>query len=186
MNTPTKRQSQILALIDSITEARGYRPTYRELMQQLGLSSPATLHKHIQNLKNKGLLKDKRAQKREKRSLPIIGSIAKGKKIELFAKAQSYTLDHVDVTATLYGFYANDDSFIDFSIIKGDLLIIKATSECLPSELLLTQSKLHGAQIGRLKVHYGEHFLDLGEKTLSFEEESLHTQGIIISLHRMY
>ena len=116
----------------------------------------------------------------------IIGTIAKGKKIELFANAQSYSIHHFDVTATLYGFYAADESFIECSIIKGDLLIIKATSQCLPEQLLLTQSKQYGAQIGRLKVHYGEQLLEVGEKTLSFEEDALHTQGVIVSLHRNY
>ncbi len=191
MSSLTKRQSQILSLIQSIREAKGYNPTYRELMAQLGLSSPATLHKHITNLKTNGHLKDApRGAKALKPSpfmqVPIIGMVAKGKKLELFATSKSIEipLSQVDVTETLYGFYAKDDSFKDLSILKDDLIIIKASQKCEESSLLLVQSKSLGTLIGRLRISYGMRLLETTEETISFDEHSLHIQGTLISLQR--
>ncbi len=191
MSTLTKRQSQILTLIHSIREAKGYSPTYRELMKQLGLSSPATLHKHIKNLKANGHLKDttrslKAVKGKPFVQVPIIGAIAKGKKVELFAQFKSVdiSINEVAVTETLYGFYANDDSFKEFSIIKGDLIIIKASEKSDVDTLLLTQSKTLGTLIGRLKTNYGIRLLETRDETFSFDEHSIQIQGTLITLHR--
>lgn len=58
-NGVTPRQIQILDIIRTATRERGFAPSYEEIGRLAGLSSLATVHKHIQNLKNKGLLRHK-------------------------------------------------------------------------------------------------------------------------------
>src|SRR5260370_23473479 len=52
----TRRQKEVLDFLSGFTHKNGYSPSYEEIAGGLGLSSLATVHKHITNLQNKGLL----------------------------------------------------------------------------------------------------------------------------------
>ena len=53
----TRRQHEVLTFIRQFVEERGYSPSFEEIGDGLGLSSLATVHKHVSNLEQKGLLK---------------------------------------------------------------------------------------------------------------------------------
>ena len=53
----TKRQRQILDFIGAFIDERGYSPSLEEIGAQFGLSSVATVHKHVSKLVEKGLLR---------------------------------------------------------------------------------------------------------------------------------
>ncbi len=53
----TKRQRQVYDFIAGFVRAHGYSPSFEEIGNGLGLSSLATVHKHITNLEKKGLLR---------------------------------------------------------------------------------------------------------------------------------
>ncbi len=206
----TKRQSEILALVTSSTQTMGRPPTYRELMQILGLSSPATLHKHIQNLIKNGHLKKSprgwrtlKATKSQKsvpavrKELAIIGGVSKGQKIELYAQASYFEIPQslASTKSTLYGFIVKDLSFTALHILRGDLIVIEARQEPHSGEMILAHSKKTGAQIGRYLVTYSDrklqsHIQEMDgqdqEASLSFEENDLHIQGVIVGLFRKY
>src|SRR5204863_9917433 len=55
--TLTKRQRKILEFIKDFSERRGYAPTLAEIGRHFGLRSPATVHKHLRNLEERGALK---------------------------------------------------------------------------------------------------------------------------------
>lgn len=52
-----RRQRDLLEFISQFMQKNGYAPTLAEICDGLGLRSPATVHEHIQNLIDKGLLK---------------------------------------------------------------------------------------------------------------------------------
>ena len=210
MNALTKRQSQILSLVQSLTQTNGYPPTYRELMHVLGLSSPATLHKHIQNLIKNGHLKknargwrELKATKSPKQHTPsskeiaIIGAISKGQKIELFAKASYFEVPSALSTRSksLYGFLISDASFTPQHMLKGDLIVVEAGCDPHSGEMILVRSAKNGAQIGRYLVKYSQsklqtHLQEIdgqdSSNSLSFEKNDLQTQGVIVGLFRKY
>lgn len=165
MKQPTKRQSQILALMSQ----KEY--SMRELAQMLGLSSPATVHKHVQNLKKSGLLKSSKNKPQKPLQIPIIGGISQGKKIELFLKVSYFDLPPtlLLVAKALYGFLIRDESFIDHQMAPGDLVIVEAQVSPKFGELILAHSKEAGAVIGRAE--------ELSEYQI---------QGVIRSLIRSY
>ncbi len=85
----TRRQNEVLDFLSSFTQRNGYSPSYEEIAHGLGLRSLATVHKHITNLHNKGLLQRsyklsarRRARRRETQAgrerLPLAGRIAAG------------------------------------------------------------------------------------------------------------
>lgn len=52
----TKKQTLILDFISDFTDAHGFSPSYREIMNGLGLSSVSSVAEHIDNLVLKGAL----------------------------------------------------------------------------------------------------------------------------------
>lgn len=52
----TKRQQAVLDCITEFIEEKGYGPTVREVCENLGLSSPSTVHVHLKALEEKGLI----------------------------------------------------------------------------------------------------------------------------------
>ena len=55
MPAVTKRQREVLDFIQGFEADRNYSPSYQEIAEGLGLSSIATVHKHVHNLKRKQL-----------------------------------------------------------------------------------------------------------------------------------
>lgn len=50
----TKRQREIYDFLGTEIRARGYAPSLEEVGTRFGLSSLATVHKHLENLREKG------------------------------------------------------------------------------------------------------------------------------------
>ena len=57
MATLTKRQKQLIDYLNDYISEHGYAPTLAEVGQYFGLSSLATVHKHLHNLEQKGFIK---------------------------------------------------------------------------------------------------------------------------------
>jgi repressor LexA len=88
--TLTKRQRKILEFIREFVERRGYSPTLAEIGRHFGLRSPATVHKHLRNLEEKGAVKRRWNSSRgievlpeegttRAYDLPLVGTIEGGK-----------------------------------------------------------------------------------------------------------
>lgn len=52
----TRRQKEVLSYIGDFIKANGYSSSFAEIARGVGLRSLATVHKHIGNLKRKGLI----------------------------------------------------------------------------------------------------------------------------------
>ena len=65
----TRRQKEVIDFLSGFVQKNGYSPSYEEIASGLGLNSLATVHKHITNLQNKGLLQ--RAHNRS-RSIDVL------------------------------------------------------------------------------------------------------------------
>src|SRR3981189_3593672 len=89
----TERQTKILDYIRSVTKARNYPPSVREIGEAVGLSSSSTVHNHLNQLERRGLIKrdptksrtvqlvrDQEAdsQRRNAVSVPVVGNVAAG------------------------------------------------------------------------------------------------------------
>jgi len=80
----TKPQRQVYDFIAEFVQKFGYSPSFEEIGSGLGLSSLATVHKHICNLEKKGLL---RRDYNRSRSLDILAP--RGKLKQAFSVASS-------------------------------------------------------------------------------------------------
>jgi repressor LexA len=91
----TRRQRQLYDFIGRFVKEHGYSPSFAEIGQGLGLSSLATVHKHISNLEKKGLL---RRDYNRSRSLDIL---APRGKLKTALRAASAAADNASVQAAL-------------------------------------------------------------------------------------
>ena len=57
MQPLTKRQREILDYLNEFIQQHGYAPSLEEIGKRFGLSSLATVHKHLTNLQQKGFIK---------------------------------------------------------------------------------------------------------------------------------
>ncbi len=95
---PTKKQKELLVFIEEFIVARGYSPSYREIMQGLHYTSVATVALHVNNLIKRGHL-----QKRDRsaRSLevvkPTIAPVAKVEPKQLKTSEEKWLVDKVEL-----------------------------------------------------------------------------------------
>src|SRR6187399_2453218 len=96
----TKRQREILDYLQDFIQQHGYAPSLEEIGRRFGLSSLATVHKHLTNLQEKGFIK--RAWNRSRSvemiptnsggravDLPLLGYVAAGAPIEAVATSET-------------------------------------------------------------------------------------------------
>lgn len=130
----TKRQREIYDYLKEHIRSRGYAPSIVEIGKQFQLSSPATVHKHLVHLEEKGLIRKQHNLSRAievveepalSQEYPLLGYIAAGKPIEV--------LDHREVMALLpdasdkdiFVLRVKGSSMIEDHIQDGDYVIVE-------------------------------------------------------------
>ena len=202
-NSLTRRQAEILEYITFHIQARGYAPTYREMMHHFGFSSPGSLYKHVQALQEKNLLKKrsawrglspkKKKPKIEKNfitHIDLIGTIAKKSRIELFKTPHQFAIPSSMVleASSLYGFIVKDHSFSEEKIASQDIVIIEARTQVREGEAVLVQTSAGESLIYRFRKDSKKGYLEL----FSYEKEepvllkNYTIQGVLVALFRSY
>ncbi|MEA3449708.1 MAG: transcriptional repressor LexA [Patescibacteria group bacterium] len=135
----TKRQRQILDFITDFSKENGYAPSLREIGDYFDLSSPATVHAHVENLKAKGFLetsynesrsielKPVKAKWYEVLELPLVGLITAGEPIEAIEDKETIAVpaDFVRDTVDSYVLRVKGESMIEEGILSGDYVIVE-------------------------------------------------------------
>jgi len=138
MNQLTKRQSEILKFITNFVKDNDYSPSYREIAEGLGLSSPATIHQHIQLIKTKGFLKfdsdsprcleltDKVPNFARSIELPLVGLITAGVPIEAVEERETMAVPAGLVQEeNAFVLKVKGESMIEEGILDGDYVIVE-------------------------------------------------------------
>ena len=146
----TRRQKEVLDFLSSFTAKNGYSPSFEEIAQGLGLSSLATVHKHVTNLQTKGLLQrahnrsrsiDILPQRRERKQLmerlPLLGRIAAGKPVEAIENAETISLGDIIGTREVYALEVRGDSMRDEHIVSGDYVLVERTRTAREGEIVV-------------------------------------------------
>ena len=138
----TKRQREILDYLNEFIQQHGYAPSLEEIGRRFGLSSLATVHKHLTNLQEKGFIK--RAWNRSRSvemvptrtggravELPLLGFVAAGVPIEAVASSETIAVpeDLVGKRDT-YVLRVRGDSMIDEQIRDGDFVVVEDRKSC--------------------------------------------------------
>ena len=141
----TKKQTEVLNFITEYTKEHGFAPSYRETANALGLTSPSTIHAHIQALIQKGILRtdedgsvaraievvgaENAFGNKAARSvmLPLAGLITAGEPIEAVEEQDTIAVpaDFIMDESNSYVLKVKGRSMIEDGILDGDFVVIE-------------------------------------------------------------
>ncbi len=154
----TRRQKQVYDFLASFVEKHGYSPSFEEIGDGLGLSSLATVHKHVSNLEEKGLLKRDynrsrsidllKPRGRMKQvlagaaaanglTLPLMGRIAAGRPVEALENPESISLADFTRSKDVYVLQVTGESMQDEHIVNGDYVLVEKTNTARDGEIVV-------------------------------------------------
>jgi repressor LexA len=198
----TRRQKEILDFLDRYIERKGYAPTIEETADHFGLSSLATVHKHLTNLEKKGLIKRDWNRSRALElvptqvsvkaiELPLLGRVAAGSPIEAVQASETIFVpqDMVGRKET-YVLQVKGDSMIDEQIRDGDYVIVENRRSARDGEMVIalldgdsvTLKKMYREGGGRVRLQPANARL----KPLFVDQDRLRIQGVVIGVLRKY
>jgi repressor LexA len=161
----TRRQKEVLDFISGFTQKNGYSPSYEEIAHGLGLRSLATVHKHITNLHNKGLLQrahnrsrsidvlPPRAKPKPGERLPLAGRIAAGLPLEAVETSETISLGDIIGNRDVFALQVRGESMRDEHIVDGDYVLVERTSTAHEGDIVV--ALVRGAET-TLKRYYIE------------------------------
>jgi repressor LexA len=138
----TPRQREILEFIEAQARERGYPPSVREIGEAVGLTSPSTVHSHLNTLTRLGFLRrdpsKPRAievrwdpnsgaamERRPVRHVPLIGDVAAGTDVLAQENVEELLPVPLDFTGDgeLFMLRVRGESMIELGILDGDFVI---------------------------------------------------------------
>jgi len=196
----TRRQKEILETIRGFITRKGYSPSLEEIAGAAGLSSVATVHKHLKNLEAKGLIARDEHRGRSVRLLgfdrgmavevPLLGLITAGSPIMAFEVP-----DRISLPESMLGrgetfvLKVEGESMIEDGILDGDLIIVESRNQASPGETVV--ALVHGEEV-TVKRFYPEGRnvrLQPANRTMEpriYPSEEVRIRGVVIGLMRKF
>jgi len=129
----TQAQNELYAWIKDYMKNFKHSPSIRQMMQAMGLKSPAPIQSRLKHLQEKGYISWQEGKARTMQivdeifeGVPIMGSVAAGGLIEAYSDVQE-NLDISDVLRKkdVFALTVNGDSMIDACIAHGDMVLME-------------------------------------------------------------
>ena len=204
----TKRQRQIYDYIKDFIEEQGYAPSIVEIGENFNLTSPATVHKHLQNLSQKGMIKRSWNKSRaielmpetlavenilpEERitELPLRGVIPAGGRLEAIEETETIPLPWATEKNNLYVLKVKGNSMIEDHIQDEDYVIVEQrqsaqngeTVVALVDNLSATLKRLYYESNGWVRLQPSNSAME----PIMIEEDRLRIQGVVVGVLRRY
>ena len=201
MQPLTKRQREILNYLNEFIEQHGYAPSLEEIGRRFGLSSLATVHKHLTNLQDKGFIR--RAWNRSRSvelvptrmggralDLPLLGYVAAGAPIEAVVSNETVTVPEDLVgTRDTYALRVRGNSMIDEQIRDGDVVVIEDRQTARNGEMVI--ALLEGAEVTLKKFYRENGHIRLQPANdavapIIVRADMVQVQGVVVGVMRRY
>lgn len=201
----TRRQRDVLEVIRTFIARHGYSPSLEEIGHALGLSSVATVHKHVSHLVEKGLVRRVWNQNRsidlveEPRgsdgpgaALPLLGTIAAGSPLEAVRSDEEVAVPADMVPGggrPAYVLRVRGDSMIDEQIRDGDLVVVEGRPQARDGETVVALVDGQEATLKRLyregaSVRLQPANASMGPLILAADR--VQVQGVVVGVIRKY
>ncbi len=197
----TKRQKQLYDYLDDFIVRHGYAPTLEEIGAQFKLSSLATVHKHLSNLEQKGLIRRKwnfsraiemvsQQKKASAVSLPLLGYVAAGVPIEALENAESFTVPEEFVRRqNTFALRVKGQSMVDDGIWDGDYIIVEERADASNGETVValingeaTVKRFQRDKGGRIRLIPANENM----APMVFKEKDVTIRGVVVAVMRKY
>ncbi len=133
----TEAQNELLLWIKNYLNTFQHSPSIRQMMQAMGLKSPAPIQSRLKHLQEKGFISWQEGKARTLQiiddvlnGIPIMGSVAAGGLIETFSDvSENLDLSEVLKKRDVFALMVNGDSMIDACIADGDMVLMEPVKD---------------------------------------------------------
>ncbi len=197
----TKRQKQILNFIEESIRKNGYAPSLEEISRHFELHSISTIHKHLVNLEDKGLIKRhwNRAraiellavqEKPEARDVPLVGLIAAGEPIEAVRGNELVAVPEDMIgRREVYVLKVRGESMVDEQVRDGDYVIVENRTDPKNGEMVVALLNGENATLKKFYREKSQIRLQPAHPTMKpilVRDDELAIQGVVVGVMRKY
>ena len=201
MATLTRRQKQLMDYLNNYISEHGYAPTLSEVGEYFGLSSLATVHKHLHNLEQKGFIKRQHNHSRALevseaerptpvRSLRLLGQVAAGTPIEAIEGNETISVpDEFVRRDNTFCLRVKGDSMIEDGIRDGDYIIVEGRETAGNGETVValigdeaTVKRFYREPDGHIRLQPA----NAAMQPIMVSEGDLAIRGVVVGLMRHY
>jgi repressor LexA len=152
----TPRQREVLEIIEKHMRDHGYPPSVREIGTAVGLTSPSTVHAHLNALQRRGYLRrdptkpraievmwdptsDAAITRRPVRHVPLVGDVAAGTDVLAQENVEEVLPLPADFTGEgdLFMLRVRGDSMIEAGILDGDYVVCRSQVTAQEGEIVV-------------------------------------------------
>ena len=137
LNSPeenlTEAQNELYGWIKEYMKNFQHSPSIRQMMEAMGLKSPAPIQSRLKHLQEKGYISWQEGKARTLQvideifeGVPIMGSVAAGGLIETFSDvSENLDVSEIFNKKDVFALTVNGDSMIDACIAHGDMVLME-------------------------------------------------------------
>ena len=133
----TDAQNELYVWIKDYMKNFQHSPSIRQMMQAMGLKSPAPIQSRLKHLQEKGYISWQEGKASTMQivdeftgGVPIMGSVAAGGLIETFSDVnENLDLSEVLQKKDVFALTVNGDSMIDACIAHGDIVLMEPIND---------------------------------------------------------
>ncbi len=130
-------QNELFEWIKNYMKDFHHSPSIRQMMDAMGLKSPAPIQSRLKHLQKKGFISWQEGKARTLQivdelvdSVPILGSVAAGGLIETFSDVnENLDISEVLKKKDIFALTVNGDSMIDACIADGDMVLMEPVKD---------------------------------------------------------
>ena len=134
----TTAQQQLFDWLEDYIRSHRHSPSIRQMMEAMGLRSPAPIQSRLRHLQQKGWITWQEGQARTlqllggggERGIPVLGSVAAGGLVEPYDDLEE-RLDLTPMLETrgLFALTVNGDSMVEAHIADGDVVLLEPVQD---------------------------------------------------------
>ena len=133
----TEAQNELYEWIKDYMKDYQHSPSIRQMMQAMGLKSPAPIQSRLKHLQEKGFISWQEGKARTLQlvddifnGIPIMGSVAAGGLIETYTDVdEKLDISEVFKKKDVFALTVNGDSMIDACIAHGDMVLMEPIND---------------------------------------------------------
>ena len=199
MTALTKKKKQLLDFIQTFQLEHGYYPTLEEIRKKFKLSSLSTVHQHLSELEDMGMLERGYGKARDMKiepylegsvaELPIAGLITAGLPIEAIEeRTETLTVPrHMIDNKNAYVLKVKGDSMIESLIDDGDYVVVQKQDYASNGDIIV--ALLEDGSATLKEFHREKNYVRLQPRNQNYKAIKVRNvviQGRVLGIIRKY
>jgi len=187
------KKHEIIEFIKQFLVSDGRFPTLNEIKDGVGLKSVSTVHQHVKDLVESGVLIDDGVggyeladSKSSSNQVEVIGYITAGLPIEAIEVVDTtVTVPNLPANSDFYALQVKGDSMIDEGIFDGDIVVVKRQTSAQNGQTVVAIVDDNKATLKKLYKEDGKFRLQpANQAMLPLIRDEVEIRGIVWSIQR--